>query len=203
MEDLKSFINFSLSDGKIPWVFIVSGKSRTAQNVDNLNQCILKFKILVLLANDIYNKKFQETLELTKEMDEEEDGKNVESQWNELVERLKKNICQTCAKKAELDKLEFIFCYEDYVKNVNRVRKVLKASDSCCRNNLSIPHEMPEKIVKVDQFQKEFIEKIPTEDYFFAMQIWSEVNARYEIDIYARNEKKMDPLINFLTEEFF
>jgi hypothetical protein len=202
MEDLKSFINFSLSDGKVPWVFIAE-KTRTAQNVDNLNFCTLKFKILILLANDIYNRKFQEALELTRGMDEEEDGGNVETRWNALVEMLKKNICQTCAGKAGLNQLEFILCHEDYVKNVNRVRSALKAPDSCCRNSLFIPHEMPEKIVKVDQFQKEFIEKNPTEDYFFAMQIWSEENARFEIDIYTRNEKKMVPLINFLTEEFF
>lgn len=203
MNDLTSFISFNLNNEKIPWVFILSNKSRTVQNA-KMSQCLLEFRILVLLANDLYNKRFSEALALKSQDMQIEDTSevNFELRYNQLTEKLKKSVCSSCAEKAKLDETEFFFGYEDYVKYSNQIRSALK--EGCCKNNLSIPPELPETLPKYnEEVQKQFTENIFEEDYFFAMQIWSEDNLKFVVDIYYRNEKKMDPLINFLTEEFF
>jgi hypothetical protein len=198
MQDLKSFIKLNLHE-EIPWVFITK-KLRVACHVQ-FKKCLLKFRVLTVLVNDTENRKFEQMLALKTDMDEDDDELAGETSFSDQWVRIYKKLCQVCAPKSERD--GFFLGFEDYARWTNDERDKVNV---CCKHKIPT---LPEESFKEDYFksivniQNAFTEeKKKDEDYFFAMQIWSEEHLRYEIELYAQCEKKDDPLICFLYENF-
>lgn len=199
MQDFKSFIKLNLPED-IPWVLITK-KLRVACHVE-FKKCLLKFRVLTVLVNDIENKRFEEMLALKTDMDQDDDGgeeeKSFVDQWRILCRRL----CKDCASKLD-EEVSYFGGFEDFAKWVNDGREKL---NPCCKHKMpGLPDESFTKdyFKSIKLIQKHFTEeKGEEEDYFFAMQIWSEEHLRYEIDMYTECKKKDDPLICFLYENF-
>jgi len=201
MQDFKSFIKLNLHED-IPWVFITK-KLRVGCHV-NFKSCLLKFRVLTILTNDTENKRFEEMLALKTDMDDDQDetAKDFPEQW----QILRKRLCQACAD--QIDKDGYFLGFEDYAKWVNEGREKV---GTCCKHKMpALPYESfkEDYFKSIEEIQMAFTKREEEEggekgeDYFFAMQIWSEEKLSYVIDMYTQCKKKDDPFICFLYGNF-